>query len=211
MFLAPGYAKATTLTGAGIIGTDASGNTTGNFWNTLGGDGFYNLYLENGGFLNNGDGDGARININLAPGSYTFNVFGDSGGGNRFGLNLFFNGDDTTPRISVFGPVDSTSFAPNAGVTRQLNGSGIAGANTDTFVDGANTVTLVGYTLNSPVATDLIGPLNNAPNGIAEFTGSFSLRVTGPDPAEAPEPASMMLLGSGLALLLAGSRRLRRS
>ena len=96
---------------------------------------------------------------------------------------------------------------------RQLNGSFVAGATTDTFVDGSTTVFLGGFNIVSPItgiSPDQVDAYNNAPNGNPDYTGSFTLRVTGPDTA-LPEPASMMLLGCGLVGLLAASRRLRRA
>ena len=196
--------------------TDGTGNAGINYWNTLGQDGgIYNLYLKDGlSVVNSGEGPTTRINIDLLPGSYTFNIFADSvAAGTSFGLNLFFNLNDNAPGISVFGPADSFSFSPNSGSTRQLNGAAIAGANTATFVDGSTTVFLTGFNIVSPVvgaSPDEVDAYNNAPNNNPDFTGSFSLRVTGPG-TELPEPASMMLLGGGLIGLLAASRRLRRA
>jgi hypothetical protein len=192
------------------MGLDGTGNPTPSYWNTLPGDSYFNLYLKDGvGFINNGNGAGTPISINLLPGAYTFNIFADPGAGNSFGLNLFFNSDPNTPGISVSGPVDTASFGPNAGITRRLDGNATPGANTATFVDGSTTVVLTGFTVASPAAVDQVSPFDNVPNGTPEFTGSFSLRVTGPA-ASAPEPASVMLFGVGLAFLMAATRRRRR-
>ncbi len=215
LLLAPAAATASTLTGAVLMNTDVLGNAGSDYWNTLAFDGgIFNLYLKNGAvFVNNGEGAGTRININLPPGSYTFNIFAEPGSGSSFGLNLFFNGNDNTPGISVFAPVNTSGFGPNPGTTRQLNGVTVAGANTNTFVDGSTTVVLGGFNVVSPVAgvsPDLVDAYNNVPNGNPDFTGSFTLRVTGPD-VSLPEPASLMLLGSGLVGLLAASRRLSRA
>jgi hypothetical protein len=164
------------------MATDGTGNATPSYWNTLPGDVFFNLYLKDGGgFINNGEGAGT-------PGSYTFHVFADPGAGANFGLNLFFNSDANTPGISVFGPADTSSFWPNAGIARRLDGTLTPGANTDTFVDGSTTVVLVGFNIASPVAVDQVSPFDNIPNGVADYTDSFSLRVTGPS-ASTPEPA----------------------
>src|SRR5450631_1984893 len=55
ILLAPLAAHATTLTGAGLMGTDATGNTTASYWNTLPGDAYFNLYLKDAvGFINSG-------------------------------------------------------------------------------------------------------------------------------------------------------------
>jgi len=219
VLLTPHAATATTLTGAVLMDTDGTGNAGGNYWNTLGQDGgIYNLYLKDGGlgFVNSGAGATTRINIDLLPGSYTFNFFADSvAAGTSFGLNLFFNLNDNAPGISVFGSADSFSFSPNSGSTRELNGITIAGANTATFVDGSTSVFLTGFNIATPVvgvAPDEVDAYNNAANNNPDFAGSFSLRVTGPGPdTQMPEPASMMLLGGGLVGLLAASRRLRRA
>lgn len=165
---------------------------------------------NNPDFINSGEGAGTPISVNLSPGSYTFNIFADPGAGANFGLSLFFNADANTPGVSVFGPVDTASFGPNSGTTRRLDGTLTPGANTDTFVDGPTTVVLTGFNIASPGAVDQVSPFNNIPNGAADFTGSFTLQVTGPA-ATTPEPAPMMLFGGGLAILMAATRRRRRS
>jgi hypothetical protein len=68
----------------------------------------------------NGPSDAqAGIDIPLELGhSYTYYIFSQPNGGYSFdALNLFFDGNNSTPGISVFGPIDSSAFAPNSGST----------------------------------------------------------------------------------------------
>lgn len=116
------------------MNTGGTGSAGSEYWNTLVLDGgIYNLYLKDGlNFLNNGEGPGTRINVNLLPGSYTFNIFAEPGSG-------------------------GSSFGPNPGTTRQLKGIPVAGANTSTFPDGSNTVFLGGFYIVSPIAAGSSG------------------------------------------------------
>lgn len=179
------------LTGVVAFSTDASGAAGGQIWNTLGGDGRWNLYVTrdnlNAPFLNSGNGLGARINVPLPVGTHTFFLFAqpDSDPG-RFGLNIFFNGDDTTPGISVFAPTDLPPSPPfpaflanSNSATLQLNSSRTHGAGTLTFVDGTFTVTLTNYRWSRPEVetTNRVQAFNNVPGSGNDFVGQFTLTV----------------------------------
>ncbi len=196
-------ASATTLTGATTFGTSSNGSSNGDYWNTLGGDGTYNLYLWTpSGWVNTGDGAGTSININMLPGTYTYTLYANPGSTseNFAGLNLFFNGAGTTPRISVFAPISSHLFSNNSSTnTRALDSTLVTGANASVFVDGVTTVSLTDFVLNNPqvgTATDFVSPFSNAPNGTNDLIGSFTLSVT-----NTPEPSALILCGAGLSAL----------
>ncbi len=120
----------TTLTGAIQFATDSTGAFSLNqSWNTLGGDLCWDLWLAQNPDASspvNGPSDAqAAINIPLAAGnSYRFYIFGAPDLSISFnGLNLFFDGDNSTPGISVFGATNSSLFSPNTSSgTRTLAG-----------------------------------------------------------------------------------------
>lgn len=207
--------QATTLFGVVNLSTDFSGNAVGDqVWNTVGGDGLYNLYLDEGsGFVNTGDGAGASVNILLTPGVHTFSIYGEPGlSSTNWGLNLFFNGNASTPGISarnLQGAAAALAVA-NGGSTFALDGTtSVAGANTLTFIDGGTIVTLTGYSWNLPASADLVSGFDTTPSGNADFFGSFTLEVT----SDIPEPAAWQAGLLGLAMLAAHAslrRKLRR-
>ena len=199
--------RATALFGVANFSTDISGNAAFNqIWNTLGGDTFYNLYIDDGsGFVNSGDGSSASINITLTPGVHTYSIYGDPGLANRtWALNLFFNGDTTTPGISAVNSdgAAGTSLFADSGSTLTLAGNSVTGAGTLQFIDGFTTVTLTSYTFSDVAALDRVSPFSTSPNTILDFAGSFTLDVVA-----TPEPASAALLGASLVFLAAYRRR----
>lgn len=218
--------QATTLTGLVSFSTTSAGNTTGEIWNTQGSDLAWNLYVTqagsglNGAFLNSGGAAGASINIDITtPGTYTFHYLAETGNSPQatYGLNLFFNGNNTGPGISVFAPVNGGAWSANgAATTRSLNGANVAGANTLTFIDGLTTVVLTDYSwyLGNSTALpqlDRVQAFNNIPSGgRLDDRGFIVLEVTGPG-SVAPEPGSALLILTGLAALpLLGRRMARR-
>jgi len=131
----------TTLTGAMWMATDSSGATSvsqayaDGANNTLGGDQWFDLWLA----LNpdatspvNGPSDAqANISIPLQAGnSYKYYIFGTGGCCTLpfSGLNLFFDGNESTPGISVFGALGSSEFAPDSSSTLSLQGNPIPGS-----------------------------------------------------------------------------------
>jgi len=189
-------AQATSLTGIIEFSTGESGNANGaQIWNTRGGrgDDFYDLWVQrNGKFINGPDEGNIAINISLdAPGVYTFKMYGEptfeSG---NFGLNLFFNGNNTKPGISVFAPIDQppTPPIPNFSANSNANtlplaglaASSVPGAGTLCFVDGSTKVTLTSYRWSTSDVenTDVVSLYSINPSGKNDFTGQFTLTVT---------------------------------
>lgn len=214
------------LTGA-VVFEDANANVscTGtpsnwnpcDFWNTNGGDFAYNLYLQSTDgvtWINSGNGPGASISIPLLPGTYGFNIYGDSVG--RFsnvGLNLFFDGE-TDPGISVGSTVaNSTTSPPFSPIAAGLNtlplmlgiNGSVPSSGTASFLDVSTglTVTLTDFRWETPgvQSVDLVSGFNNVPNGTLDSVGVITLVVTGPEPGT----AGLVLLP--LAVLLAVPRR----
>jgi hypothetical protein len=214
---------------------DFSFNSTagaGSLWDTQGGNRSYNLYVAPGDvsrissasqFLNYGDGSNAAIDFGLSVGSYTYGLFG----GNQPGYtpdspDMFFNGVDGVPGISILAPLQTgagePAFAPNCSTsTPPLARVSVPGACSLSFFDGANIVTLMDYfwprSDTAGKVIDLVGHANNTPNGQVDFVGQFAVVVTAADTARGgitgiPEPASVGILGAGLLALWRGERRL---
>ena len=193
--------KSTTLTGAALFDVNAAGNAGTQFWNTLGGDAFRNLYLVEPPlniFVNSGNGPGASLNVPLTAGvNYVFIYWAQPGTGTNFGLNLFFNGDSSSPRISGLVPGNSTSFTVNSSAsTKRLDGTNVAAAGTAMFVDGGTSITLAAFT-NFASLTDRVQDLDNSPGGGPDFTGFITLSVT-----EVPEPGTAALSATALTLAM---------
>jgi len=205
------------LTGAAVFSVNSNGSFFNQeYWNTLGGDAAWNLYVTQpnsgiaGSFLNSGDSSSAtRVSVALAPGTYTFYTFGQAGsiaGGNPtgyFGLNLFFNSNDTSPGISAYTPTNFAAAPPYppflvnsnpSSVTLQITNTSAAG--TLAYSDGSFVATLSNFRYSFPTAYNLdrVSPFNNVPNGSNDFVGEFTLTVTA-----LPEPSSLTLMGTSLA------------
>jgi hypothetical protein len=147
-----------TLTGAIQFSANSSGAFSGNqSWNTLGGDACWDLWLaqnpDASSPLNGPSDEQAGINVPLSAGnSYQFYMFGapDLSIGLN-GLNLFFNGDNSTPGISVFGATNSSVFSPDSSSrTRTLAGAPVTGSGTSFYSSGGAVVVLTGYEWNAP-------------------------------------------------------------
>ncbi len=201
------------LTGGVLFNATPAGayDGSGVRWNTLGGDGLFNLYFQDAvslAWVNSGNTVASTaLNVTLSPGAYTYNIFGEPGlvpAQGYVGLNLFFNGVSAVPSISavnVFGGVGSPS--PNASSsTLQLNGiSTVPGANTLSFTQAGLLVTLSVFSWNrSDTFANVVSGFNNVPsgNGSIDFLGAVRLDVR-EQSSEIPEPASWSLvLGAGL-------------
>jgi hypothetical protein len=199
---------ASTPTGAGSV---AMGYADG-AENTVGGDQWYNLWLA----LNpdatspvNGPSDAqASISIPLQVGkSYKYYIFGVGPccSLSFSGFNLFFNGDGSTPGISVFGALNTTNFLPNSSSTLSLGVHPVAGSGKSFYTSAGVTVVLTGYDWNDsstpPGDVCQAFSFTPVPGGAPSTFGSFSLLVL---------PAATLSLGEasgspGTRITLAGS------
>ena len=212
------------LTGAAQFSTDSLGNLSGGQgWNTFGGDAASNLYITspnsgiNGSFINSGNSNpSTRINTALGVGSHTFFIFGDQGVDiGTFGLNLFFNSDDSSARLSVFSPTSSTSPPPfpsflsnSSANTPDLTFSAtIPGSGALSFSDGSFNIGISDYLFMAPSVNNLdrVQHLNNAPNNVTDFVGQFTLTVT--PTTSIPEPSILALFLLAFGGLLYKKRR----
>jgi len=205
LIVCPAFSEVT-LTGAVQFSTDSHGAVSGGqVWNTLGGDEYYNLWLArnpDGTLPINGSSDAqAAINVPLVEGeTYTFYMFGQ-----RvltpavYGLNLFFNGDNAKPGISVFAPINSSQFAANGSMTFQLNAAPVAGSGTTSYKSGGLVVVMDSYNWRMPPSSagdKAQATFFSAGDG-ADFCGSFTLRVL---------PAASLSAGvTGGSLTMTGS------
>jgi hypothetical protein len=184
----------TTLTGAMWMATTSTGATSvsqayaDGALNTLGGDQWWDLWLAlnpDGTSPVNGPSDAqASISIPLQAGnSYEYYIFGQGPccNLNFSGLNLFFDGDTSTPGISVFGPLSSSSFRPNSSSTLSLQGSPVPGSGKSFYSSAGVIVVLTGYDWNAsgtpPGDVCQEFAFSPAAGDIPSDFGSFTLRV----------------------------------
>ncbi len=237
-----GAHAAPTLTAASVFSTNSEGNNwNGLFWNTLGkpqeaalsspnpAPDRWNLYLRDpvgGGFVNRGNDTETSIALTLAPGTYTYALYGESTGPmpaeQHFVLNLYFGGATAAPALSgLFGSTCPTGNCP-AGHPNGLDLLGSSGAPeagaVSRVVDGM-TVTLSSFDWVRRSGTagaqdDVVWPhwANDAPysngSGTPDYIGQFTLTVSA---AAVPEPATIpMLLGGALAVYVTSRRRRMR-
>jgi len=206
-----------TFTGLLQQGTSSTGQTAGSpIWNTLGNEtAFANLYITqpNAGysapFLNHGNGASASISYALTAGTYQFYFFCDAFPNNNpgnYGLNLFFNGDNTNPGIAAYSPsgVDNATPVGLGLPTLSLNGSDTTVSAPGALTYSANglSVTLTDYGFGqsgvfSPTL-DRVGNLNDAPDGSLDGVGFFDLTV-----AVVPEPSALAIGCLAVLVLLA--------
>ena len=177
----------TVLTGAIQFSTDSAGATAGGqIWNTLGGDSYFDLWLahdSNASSPINGPADDqAGIGIPLATGTpHTFYIFGAPGCcAEPFnGLNLFFDGNNSTPRISAFEATNSSAFLPDSSSTFTLAAAPVAGSGTTSYRSGDRIVLLTEYYWHTPSTPpgDVCQPESFTPGGGVSYFGSFTLQV----------------------------------
>ena len=174
------------LTGAVEFSTNATGGAYGGqVWNTSGNDAAWDLWLSsnpNGSSPVNGPSDlEAGINISLEAGkSYRYYIFGAPSAMFKFsGLNLFFNGKNSTPGISVFGPLDTPYFTPNTNSTETLSYAPVPGAGTAVYFDDGLAVVLTEYTWNAPATPpgDVCQAMSFTRGTTPCYFGAFSLTV----------------------------------
>lgn len=213
-----------TLTGISSFSTDSSGNASGGtVWNTLGGDSTVDLFLiagtnySAGSFINGPSDAQAAINIPLTTGIYTYVMIpGQSLTSANFGMNLFFDGNNATPRISVFGPTQTNasppypSFGPDGSAsTFTLASSTVMGANSLSYQDGNTLITLTDFRW-TPASVYNIDRVTSSPgnpgfvgaDGHSDSVGLFTLDVT-----TVPEPQSIALMALGAGALMIVRRK----
>jgi hypothetical protein len=196
------------LTGLTLYNSAADGTFNGGFWNTVGPDGAFNVYLFTGTtatptFLNSGNTNATLTpNVLLNSGTNTINFAAATSPSEFFGLNFYFNDANTTNRITavVRNTANGGGFAQVASgiATYGLPSSGnVPSANSLSFTVGEQTVTLTGLTINNTnnSGADLVGAVNNAPDGGNDNVGTMTLTVSN---VAAPEPGALALVGLGL-------------
>jgi PEP-CTERM motif len=201
-------ARGAFLTGATVYSTDSTGAaSSGEYWNTLGGDNRYNLYVATGAtdpILNPGNAASTGIALPLPVGNYTYDIYGENAAAfSNYGLALFFNGNNTTPGIVAYLDPTTTTAVPSAAGSVGLDSSASTSPGSLTYVDGTTTVSLTNFTWAAPTTggLDRVSGYDSTSSGSPDFVGSFTLNVvqTLAAPTAAPEPASWALLGIGLA------------
>jgi hypothetical protein len=216
MIPAPAAAQ-TTLTGAAQFSAAKGGALYEyQFWNTLGLDGDYDLWLaldaNAASPLNGPDDADANISIPLAAGqTYTFYTFAQEGDSTTFGytaMNLFFDGNNSTPAISVYGALNNSTFEPDSANTLTLQGTNVPGSGaTGVTVDGV-VVALTAYVSNKPAVPpgNVCQSFSFTPGSIPNYFGSFTLKVfpeasLNPVETQSSPFTKITLNGSGFAPL----------
>lgn len=184
------------LTGAAQFSTDQLGAATATSWDTLPvharqgeADCCYGLWLS----LNpdatspvNGPSNAQTpIDITLELGkTYKYYTFGyPYQSFSVDGLNLFFDGNNDTPGISVFGALNSSAFLPNSNSNTETLQAYLTPGSGRSFYSAADgvTVVLAGFELNAPATPPgdvcqgyTFAP---APGNVLSYFGSFTLQV----------------------------------
>lgn len=180
------------LSGATLYNSFSDGTwSPSDFWNTLGPDFPWDLYFFTGpvdapNFLNSGDtSDSLNPNFTLSPGTNVIQFAGATGFGlaSYVGLNLYFNDDLVTNRISVVVPTDGTgrfSVIPS-GVTTFGEYGNQAGAASTSFTISNWSAQLTDFHIISK-NMDLVSGGFTGPDGGPDVVGSFSLVVVPIEP-----------------------------
>jgi hypothetical protein len=169
------------LTGAVEFGTDSGGRYLEDIWNTYP-DANFDLWLSlnaDGTSPVNGPADAqSGISIPLQAGnSYRYYLCGaDENLVGNYGLNLFFDGNNSTPAISVYGELHNPAFASNINATLTLAGALVPGSGRTFYTADGVTVVLNGYGYYMSNADNCQG-LVFTPGGSFSFSGSFSLQA----------------------------------
>jgi hypothetical protein len=185
-----------TLTGVTMYGaTDHAGTWNGSydFWDTVGGNQGWNVYLFTGStnapnFLNSGDDDDSlNPKLVLKPGKKTIQYaidFQDSDPSTSYlGINLYFNKDGNTNRISAVVPVggsDKFTVVSNTVSTYGEQGQ-ISGSGSLDYTAGGWKVALTDFRTSSSTPK-LVSGTDNSPGSDSDYIGSFTLTVTRQNP-----------------------------
>src|ERR1019366_8716802 len=96
------------------------------------------------------------------------------------GLNLFFDGNGSTPGISVFGPLNTSGFLPNRSSTLSLQASPVPCSGSTFYSSAGVIVVLTGYDWNNSATPpgDVCQAFAFSPgSGGPRAFGSFPLQV----------------------------------
>jgi hypothetical protein len=188
-----------TLSGVSMFGaTDAAGDWNGSYdyWDTLGDNQAYNVYLFSGPlsapkFLNTGNSDDSlNPRIKLAPGTNTFqyaiDVLDSDPATPYVGINLYFNNNQDTNEITaVVANSGSCKFSVVKPAATTYGESGeTAGSGSLSYTNGDMTVTLTSFCISTNTP-NIVGGYDNSPGSDTDFIGHFTLTVTG-----APAPGN---------------------
>ena len=193
-------ARAARLTGILITATHENGaatdeignHITGGLWDTVGGNGNYNIWLNRGAFggelVNGPTDDNAGIALNLGGGfnDFTMQFAGNDIGVEHYGINLFFDDNSAVPRISVFSRQNGAPFTVNSSpLSLALDSSPAPAAGTAIYTEGFVTAELVKFSWFVPGVhpQDRIGRFTAEPDGNDrqnEFTAQMTLKLSGP-------------------------------
>jgi hypothetical protein len=158
----------------------------------------------------NGPSDAqANIAIPLTTGrSYKYYMFayGSCCTMSYAGLNLYFDGNSSTPSISVFEPNGTLSFAPDASDTLSLQGNPAPGAGSSFYASAGAIAVLTEFAWNGfetpPGNVAQAFDFAPSPDGTASSYGSFTVRVFPAAVLNSAQPSgsplsALTLTGSG--------------